>query len=156
MNIKTAVSTCYRDKYIDVSSRAMRSEFWWFLLAFLVIWQVLALIDAAAFAPIYTLTMQSPVMPEGIPVDFGPMSTIFLIVSIIPLITVTMRRLHDTGKSGWWLLLTFVPVIGFLVVFVFAAMKGTEGPNRFGPNPLGPVALREEPEDMPTEIPPTA
>jgi uncharacterized membrane protein YhaH (DUF805 family) len=55
---------------------------------------------------------------------------------LIPSIAVAMRRLHDTDRSGWWLLIAFIPFIGSIVLLIFFVLEGTRGPNRFGPDPL--------------------
>lgn len=61
---------------------------------------------------------------------------LFGLAMLIPWLAVAVRRLHDTGRSGFWLLIMFVPLIGSLVLLVFFIMSGTRGPNRFGPDPV--------------------
>ena len=56
---------------------------------------------------------------------------------ILPALSVTVRRLHDLDRTGWWCLIPFIPIIGSIVILVFACMRGTDGTNRFGPDPLG-------------------
>jgi uncharacterized membrane protein YhaH (DUF805 family) len=67
----------------------------------------------------------------------GFLSGIYVLAIIIPSIAVTVRRLHDTDRSGWWFLLSFVPLIGGLVLLVFEVLDSTPGANRYGPNPKG-------------------
>jgi len=55
---------------------------------------------------------------------------------LIPSVAVLIRRLHDLDRTGWWALFMFLPILGTLLLLVFCVMKGTEGPNRFGPDPL--------------------
>ncbi len=64
--------------------------------------------------------------------DFHPVSTVLDSGSILPNLAVAVRRLHDTGRTGWWVLIGLVPLIGFLVLLWFYVQKGTEGVNRFG------------------------
>ncbi len=100
-----AVKICLT-KYIDFSGRASRSEFWWFFL-FCVVANVLT----------------------GWIQYVGPLVSLAL---LLPSIAVGVRRLHDTDRAGWWYLLVFVPLIGFIVLIVFWCQQGTQGRNRFG------------------------
>jgi len=59
-----------------------------------------------------------------------------MLAMLVPWLAVTVRRLHDTDRSGWWLLILFVPLIGQIILFVFLVTGGTRGPNRFGPDPV--------------------
>lgn len=62
----------------------------------------------------------------------------FSLASLIPGIAVAVRRLHDTGRSAWWLLLLLVPFVGWIVLIVFYCLEGERGPNRYGPDPKDP------------------
>ena len=66
----------------------------------------------------------------------GPLTGVFGLAILIPWLAVAVRRLHDTDRSGFWLLIIFFPLIGSLVLLVFFIMSGTRGPNRFGPDPV--------------------
>ena len=66
---------------------------------------------------------------------------VILLVFAIPQLSVTVRRLHDLDRSGWWFWLGLVPLVGGLILLVWFCMKGTEGDNQYGPNPLNPVPL---------------
>ncbi|HBZ44855.1 MAG TPA: DUF805 domain-containing protein [Maritimibacter sp.] len=140
MDFKPAVETCLRDKYVDFSGRAARSEFWWFVLFLTVVSIILSIIDSILFS--------------GVLQNVGPLSAIFSLITLIPAISVTARRLHDVDKSGWWQLLMLIPIIGFLVILYWTVQKGADGPNRFGPDPLGGSAPGSTDPD-PTEIPPS-
>jgi len=61
----------------------------------------------------------------------------YLLLSIIPSVALTIRRLHDTGKSGWWYLIVIIPYIGWFTIMIFACMEGNRGTNKWGPNPKG-------------------
>lgn len=65
----------------------------------------------------------------------GLLSTIFSLAILIPSIAVSVRRLHDIDRTGWWVLISLVPLIGWIVLLVFHVQDSTPGPNRYGPNP---------------------
>jgi uncharacterized membrane protein YhaH (DUF805 family) len=119
MGFGEAISSGFSN-YVGFSGRAARSEYWyWFL--FSVICQVVGdIIDAVLFGS------QTPVL--------GALVGLAL---LLPGIAVSIRRLHDLDRSGWFLLLVFIPLIGGIWLLVWYCMKGTEGSNRFGPDPLG-------------------
>lgn len=111
-----------RNKYAQFNGRAGRSEFWYFALFNFVISLVLELLDSV-------LGLQSGLSNVGI------LSGLFSLAMIIPGIAVSVRRLHDTGRSGWWLLLIFAVLIGWIALLVFYCQDSQEGTNEFGPNP---------------------
>jgi uncharacterized membrane protein YhaH (DUF805 family) len=123
MGFQDAIRTCF-SKYATFSGRAPRSEFWWFFL-FLLLGNILfSIIDGAIFGR----TM------GGQPITI--LGAIFSLAVILPSIAVGVRRLHDKDMSGWWYLLVLIPILGALVLLFFFVQKGTDGPNRFGPDPL--------------------
>jgi uncharacterized membrane protein YhaH (DUF805 family) len=109
-------------KYTTFSGRASRGEYWAFTLVNLVIYAVLFGLGAA---------MQSTILYV--------IAGVFLLASILPALAVTVRRLHDTNKSGGWFFITFVPSIGSLWLLILTLKAGTPGENRFGPNPTSSV-----------------
>jgi uncharacterized membrane protein YhaH (DUF805 family) len=109
-------------RYAQFTGRAGRAEFWWFFLANLIISAVLSLLGRAT-------------------VIFAIISLIYSLAVLIPSIAVGVRRLHDTDKSGWWILIGLIPLVGFIVLLVFFVMEGTRGPNKYGPEPPGEPAL---------------
>ena len=109
---------CLR-KYIDFSGRARRMEFWMFHLVNLAIAFILQLTAAA-----------SPT--DGV-AEFVTVS--FVLVMLLPGVAVLVRRLQDTGRSGWWLLLVAVPLLGTLTLWFFTFLDSQPGPNKYGPNP---------------------
>jgi len=111
-------------KYLVFEGRARRKEYWFFILFNILIGIGLAIID----------NMTGTLNAET---GTGLLSGIYSLAVLIPTIAVAMRRLHDTDRSGWWLLLAFVPLIGGLVLLVFLVLDGTPGSNRFGPSPKG-------------------
>ena len=109
-------------KYAVFSGRSRRKEYWYFVLFSVIVSLVLSAIDAL----LGTFSSSTNV---------GLLSGIYALAIIVPSIAVSVRRLHDIDRTGWWVLISLVPVIGFLVLLVFAVLDGTPGENRFGPNP---------------------
>ncbi len=103
-------------KYATFSGRARRSEYWYWSLALLIAFVVLRLLGAisSAFIIIYAI------------VALGV---------LVPGLAVLWRRLHDTGRSGWWVLIGLVPLVGVIVLIVFLATDGTPTENKYGPSP---------------------
>jgi len=124
MDIKTAVQTVL-GKYATFSGRAVRSEYWWWVLATIILFVGLALVDGLVFAPM----MGHEAFAED---AAEPLSTLASLALLLPNLAVGVRRLHDIDKSGWWLLLGFIPLIGTLVLIYFMVQPGTDGSNRFG------------------------
>lgn len=120
MDFWTAVRTCF-NKYSSFRGRATRPEFWWFVLFLLIANIVLSVLDTALFG----MRMM----------HFQPLSAIFSLVTILPSLAVGARRLHDTGRSGWWQLLLAIPFLGFLVLVWFLAQRGDAEDNDYGPAP---------------------
>jgi uncharacterized membrane protein YhaH (DUF805 family) len=104
-------------KYADFSGRARRSEYWYFFLFYLLIY----------FGLIIASTMLGRI---------GAILTlVFLLAMLIPSLSVGVRRLHDTDRSGWWLLISLIPLVGAIILIVFAVQDSDPGENRFGSNP---------------------
>jgi uncharacterized membrane protein YhaH (DUF805 family) len=101
--------------YAQFSGRASRSEYWWFFLGSFLIGFALGVIDAALGSAV--------------------LSSLFVLGVLIPSIALNVRRLHDTGRSGWYVLLSIIPIFGPLVLLVFFASKGDKGLNKYGPAP---------------------
>ncbi|MFJ5224894.1 DUF805 domain-containing protein [Streptomyces sp. NPDC088400] len=103
-------------KYAVFSGRARRKEYWMFVLFNFIIAIVLAIVDAVAGAS-------------------GVISGLYTLAMLIPSLAVGVRRLHDTGRSGWWLLIALVPLVGGIILLVFLASEGEQTSNAHGPNP---------------------
>jgi uncharacterized membrane protein YhaH (DUF805 family) len=114
-------------RYADFSGRSRRKEYWLFLLFIILVSVGVGVVEAA-------LGLAGTVGP------YGAVSLLFAIAIIVPSIAVGVRRLHDTDRSGWWILISFVPIVGSIVLLVFYVLEGTRGPNRFGPDPKGGVS----------------
>ena len=104
MNFQESIQTCFK-KYADFSGRASRPEYWWFALFLVIASLVLGAVS-----------------------DW--LGLIFALGTIVPSIAAATRRLHDTNRSGWWQLIAFVPVIGFIVLIVFLAQPGQSDETR--------------------------
>jgi uncharacterized membrane protein YhaH (DUF805 family) len=115
--------------YANFHGRAERSEFWWWALAVLIATMIAQALDASIFGP-------QVVMGGG----GGLFSAVVGLGLLIPNIAVAVRRLHDTGRSGWLLLLLLIPIIGFLALLYFYLQPGTPEENRFGPRPIPAAA----------------
>ncbi len=121
MSFTDAVRTCLKEKYINFSDRAARSEYWWFALFCWGVAIALSILDNLIFND-----------ASG----YGIFSTMWGLAIVVPSIGVGVRRLHDLDKSGWWLLLSCIPVIGFIILVFWFIQQGTAGQNRFGADPL--------------------
>lgn len=112
-------------KYADFSGRARRKEYWMFVLGLVIIAIVLSIVEGI-------LGLSG--MVGGV---YGPATTLLLLAAIVPSIAVQVRRFHDQDKSGWFVLLGLIPILGGLIVLVFMCLEGTAGPNQYGPDPKG-------------------
>jgi len=140
MSFMDAVKTCF-GKYATFAGRAQRSEFWYFVLFYMIAAMVLTYVDAAVFGPREVMMMSaSDSFDTGMSFNMAwqpqPITGIFMLVMLLPNISVMVRRLHDTNRSGWWYWLILIPLIGIIVLIVFAASKGSDGDNDFGSDPL--------------------
>ncbi|HCD7551670.1 TPA: DUF805 domain-containing protein [Citrobacter farmeri] len=107
--------------YVGFGGRARRKEFWMFILVNIIFAFVLGVLDK--------MFGWQRAGGEGI------LTTIYAILVFLPSWAVQFRRLHDTDRTAWWLLLLIIPVIGWLVIILFSCQDGTPGENRFGPDP---------------------
>ena len=139
-------------KYADFNGRAPRAEYWWYTLAIIVVAIVISIIES--------------ILGLGQTVGtYGLLSLLFMVALIVPGLAVTVRRLHDTNRSGWWVLVAVIPyailgfmaggaaasgdmtglataglfgivaLVGAIVLLVFMVLPGNKGDNRFGPDP---------------------
>jgi uncharacterized membrane protein YhaH (DUF805 family) len=120
-------------RYFDFSGRSRRKEYWMFVL-FVVIGEIIAMALDSALGTGGSTTTTSEfgdgTASAGISMTGGVITMIFVLLIIIPGIAVSVRRVHDQDKSGWFIL---IPIYGFILMFI----EGTRGPNRFGPDPKG-------------------
>ena len=108
-------------KYVDFTGRARRTEFWMFLL-----------INFGIVSILYTIE-HSLGLAKG--KENGIFSSIYELFIFLPTLAVVVRRLHDLNKSGWWVLINFVPIIGSILLLIYEAREGDAGTNQYGPDP---------------------
>ncbi len=111
--------------YVNFSGRSARSEYWYWYLFFILVAFATGLIDFALF-------------PRS---NISPINTIAELALLLPTLAVSVRRLHDLDRSGWWLFLGLIPIIGAIWLLVWFCTRGTVGPNRFGADPLSGTAV---------------
>ena len=119
MTFTEAVKTCLVEKYATFSGRAPRSEYWYLTLFGYFLSLLIFFIG---------YTFNSPELMMGI-------SLVVCLIFFVPGLAVSVRRLHDTGRSGWWLLLAFIPYIGSIALLIIFCI-GSDDDNKYGPNPL--------------------
>ncbi len=119
MGFVQAISSGFSN-YVNFSDRASRSEYWFWVLFVLIADVVAIAIDAAIGKQIIT--------------------SLFGLAVLLPGLGVTVRRLHDLDRTGWWIFLGLIPLVGAIILIIWFCSKGTDGPNRFGPDPLGGLA----------------
>jgi uncharacterized membrane protein YhaH (DUF805 family) len=120
MGFTEAITSGFRN-YVNFSGRAVRSEFWYWVLFAILASIVAGLIDLALFGI------------EG----SSPINSLVGLALFLPGLAVSVRRLHDLDRSGWWILLGLIPLVGIIILIVWYCQRGTNGPNRFGSDPLG-------------------
>lgn len=132
------------ENYANFSGRARRAEYWWFTLISTILAAVLMVILLVLFGAtaettetVNTAGQTAVEVDSASPLVIIPaiLLGILSLALIIPGLAVTVRRLHDQDKSGWFYFVSFIPFIGGLVLWVFMFIDGTPGPNRYGPSP---------------------
>ena len=119
MNFAQAITSGFRN-YVGFTGRASRSEYWLWVLFTILGSIATGIIDYAVFS-------------EN---DFStPLNSIFNLVCFLPSLAIGVRRLHDIGKTGWWVLIALT-IIGIIVLIVWACQKSDTGPNAYGPEPV--------------------
>ncbi|OCG72524.1 DUF805 domain-containing protein [Gilliamella sp. Occ4-3] len=109
---------CITKNYANFNGRARRTEYWMFILFATILTFIAIIIDKMIGSPLVV-------------------TIILTLALILPNLAVTVRRLHDTSKSGWWVLLQLIPYIGGIIIFVFCVLDSTPGSNQYGENPKG-------------------
>jgi uncharacterized membrane protein YhaH (DUF805 family) len=115
MGFGQAIKSCFSN-YVGFSGRAIRSEYWYWILFIIIAEIVTSAIDYSIEAQVTT--------------------SLLSLATFLPSLAVAVRRLHDTDRSGWWILLGIIPIIGWIILIIWYCSKGTSGPNRFGADPL--------------------
>jgi len=122
MSFPDAVKACL-NQYAGFSGRARRSEFWFFYLAY-----VLAVVVATIV---------------GTVIKFPYLGILVVLALVVPMLAVEIRRLHDTGRSGWFIFIGVIPLIGPIILLVFLVQDSQPQPNQYGPSPKGVVGYQQ-------------
>ncbi|HET7193627.1 MAG TPA: DUF805 domain-containing protein [Nocardioides sp.] len=128
MEFAEAIQSCFK-QYIGFTGRARRSEYWWFALFGVIVSIVADLIDTL----LGTMSEDTNV---------GVVGGIAGLALLLPGIAVAIRRLHDTSRSGWWILIGLVPIVGWIVLIVFY-VQDSHPDNKYGPSPKAAAAAPE-------------
>jgi uncharacterized membrane protein YhaH (DUF805 family) len=119
MGFGQAISSGFSN-YVNFSGRACRSEYWYWILFIIIADIVAGIIDYAIGVQVVT--------------------SLFGLATILPNLAVAIRRLHDLDRTGWWIFIGLIPLVGWIILIIWYCTRGTAGPNRFGPDPLGGIA----------------
>ncbi len=130
MSLREAITICLKQKYSTISGRASRAEYWWFTLFMYLVYIVIYTLSAVMM---FNLHRVSGAQMFGALLVIGLMSIISILL-VVPSICVGIRRLHDIGRSGWWILLSFAPIVRW-VIFVFSILPSQPTANEYGDNP---------------------
>ena len=120
MGFAEAVQSCFK-QYVGFTGRARRSEYWWFALFGLIVGIVANLIDTV----LGTMSEDTNV---------GVLGTIVSLALLLPTLAVAIRRLHDTSRTGWWILIGLIPIVGWIILIVFY-VQDSHPDNKYGPSP---------------------
>ena len=123
MNFTQAITAGFQN-YVNFTGRASRSEFWFWVLFAVLVSVAATLIDTVLFSDS----------------EMSPVNTLAGVALLLPNLSVAVRRLHDIDRSGWWILLGLIPIVGWIIIIIWNCTKGTAGPNRFGADPLAGMA----------------
>lgn len=112
------------ENYANFEGRARRSEYWWFIVG-----QIILVVIAMILDNLLGITFGK--------IGYGPIYLVFALATFIPGLAVAVRRLHDVGKSGWFYLIVFIPLIGAIWLIILFATEGAKGQNQYGMDPKG-------------------
>jgi len=119
-----------KNRYAKFDGRATRSEYWYFILFYFIFSIIAAILDSLVINPM--LGASSTEAGQG-----GILQMIFALGLLIPSLALGIRRFHDIGKSGWWILIGFIPILGLLALIYFYVQDSQAGSNLYGENPKG-------------------
>ncbi|MGX7418211.1 DUF805 domain-containing protein [Carnobacterium gallinarum] len=135
MNIIDAYKAFWLN-YVNFNGRASRSEYWWPTAINMIISSIF---NAMYFTSLMVYLNEATVTGNTLSATLPTMpilGVIFGLAVVLPSLSLLIRRLHDTNKSGWLVLLAFIPFIGAIIIFVFTVLAGDQGDNPYGSNPL--------------------
>lgn len=124
MGFGQAISSGFSN-YVNFSGRACRSEYWYWILFIIIADIVAGIIDYAIGVQVVT--------------------SLFGLATILPNLAVAIRRLHDLDRTGWWIFIGLIPLVGWIILIIWYCTRGTNGPNRWGPDPLQLNMLTNQP-----------
>ena len=119
-----------KNRYAKFDGRATRSEYWYFILFYFIVSFIVVALDTFVVNPMLGATPEQAA--QG-----GILQILLALALLIPSIALGVRRLHDIGKSGWWILVGLIPIIGLIVLIYFYVQDSQAGSNLYGPNPKG-------------------
>ncbi len=131
-----------QDNYANFNGRARRKEYWMFYLFY-----VLILIAAMMADNILGLNWTVGTGRSEIDTGYGWLYIITVLAHIVPSLACAVRRLHDTGKSGWFLLLSLIPILGTIILLVFLCLAGDSGDNAYGSSPKAEPSIDGDVQD---------
>ena len=129
MSFTDAIQNVLMNNYANWDGRASRSEYWWFILFYVIVGAIAGVIDSIVFA-------SDAMDPAAIQMNVGMIAGLAL---FFPSLCVVVRRLHDLGKSGLWLLIVLIPLLGAIILLVFMVMEGEQLPNQYGEVPTNTI-----------------
>ena len=139
MNFLAATKN-YFIKWKDFNTRISRSEYWWGYLGSIIAGYLIGLIVGIIYLFIAIMSnLDNDAFELGLSIAVLPIQIFFAVAGL----SLTVRRLHDLNKSGWWFLIVFT-IVGVFVIIYWQCLKGDEGDNRFGPDPLGTSTAKSE------------
>ncbi len=130
----TAYKSVFK-KFGQFEGRSRRSEYWFAELANFIIIMSWFLINTILMVTAALSDMET--LGVILLMTNGPIIFIYYVITFVPFLALSVRRLHDIGKSGWFLLLNLIPLVGGIIIFVFSVTDSQLGPNEYGPNPKG-------------------
>ncbi len=133
MTFQESIRTCL-GKYVTWQGRASRSEYWFFVLFVFLCAMVAAILDRILGTG---FKMANPATGEMQSMGYGYIYSLVGLALFLPNISALVRRLHDTGRSGWWYWIALIPLVGIILLLVWLCSRGTSGGNAYGPDASG-------------------
>lgn len=130
MGFSEAIQSGFQN-YVNFEGRSGRAAYWWWVLFTVIVSVVAGIIDRAIGSSVVTTPEAAGMTSTGI----GVITSIASLLLFLPSLAVAVRRLHDTDRSGWWVLLNVIPFIGWIIVVIMLLQPGSLGLNRYGPPP---------------------
>lgn len=133
MDPVTAIKSAFINAF-DFKGRASRAEFWWFITFALGLGNIIMVVEGMVLHA-GELPEAGPLFALGVSIFMGPIASVFAALMVVPWVSVSARRLHDVGRSGFWMYFGFIPPIGWLFMMVWLTREGSPLENQYGPAP---------------------